>query len=498
MRRLLTVPLALSVALAACSGGSGVTAPPVATTPTGTTPLVTAASGAFSYDTATLGAATLQHRAQLQGYGFDVSLQLADLPGLVRYAQSVSDPASPSYRHFLTPQEIGGRFGAPAATVAAAERYLASYGLSVAAWPQNLMLHVSGSQPALEAAFHTAFGVYALDGASFVGPESAPAVPPNLGILGSADIVTPRSFEPYVDAETSPLYHAAVGLAPQQVAAAFDFDGAYAAGYTGKGIKIGVIGTGPIAVTGVGGITLGDLDATRALFGVGGSSTVVLPPVGDAAAASAGKPAGYTSPPPVTAPGATCDSTSVNPANGQKYSESPTATCNPEDHETEIDVESTGLLAPDATIEYYLGYNPNGCSNGTVAPATCAPGNGYPQQGLLASTVEIQQAIADDTADVLSLSFGTVQTSVPTTQVASYASPGQRRDRGLRILGRHRRRSVSEVRSRDDGQRPVHRLSELGSGRGRRRRRHAAGRRRGPSARTDLGLGRADARRLGR
>ena len=67
------------------------------------------------------------------------------------------------------------------------------------------------------------------------------------------------------------------GYSPQQIRDnAFDYTGAYQAGYTGAGITIGIIGTGPITDgdprLGTGGA--GDVAEYRAMFGVSGSGTI--------------------------------------------------------------------------------------------------------------------------------------------------------------------------------------------------------------------------------
>jgi len=413
--RIVSTSLVAAFALSACGGGGSRSASPMvpAVTPGGSNQ-PSFANTNFAYDATTLKKASFQGNAQIRGFGFDVMLAMPNVGGLLQYASQVSNPKSGEYRHFLTPQQIGQRFGASPASVAAAQKYFASYGLAVKTWPQNMMMHVSGSQTALQSAFNTTFGLYKFGTDTIIGPTKSPSVPANLGVAGSPNIVMwPSRFVKPNIKSSSPLSNAVDGYGPQQVATGFDYTGAYSAGYTGSGINIGVIGTGPIAVTGVDGITIGDVDATRALFGVGGTSHIVLPPVGDTAGGNAFSAGGFTTPPTVNS-GSGCGPGGTNPNDGVPGSESPSATCNPEDGETQLDTEQTALLAPNATVEYYLAYNPNDDCGPTgipgggnpVAPATCAPGTGIPLQGLAESDAELQQAIADNTADVLSESFG--------------------------------------------------------------------------------------------
>lgn len=423
--RIANLTLVATVALAACGGGGRSSAVPALLAngnPNGVTPSYV--TKGFTYDTKTLQKAHFLGPASFNGFGFDVSLKLNGLSGLVQYASQVSDPKSGNYRHFLTPHEIGTRYGASQATVAAAIKYLQSYGLAVTTWPQNMMLHVAGPRAALEAAFNTTFGTYRLGNDTIVGPITPPSVPASLGLAGSPNIVAwpSRYIEPLAQPDSATTNNQILGYSPQQVANGFDYTGAYAAGYNGSGISIGIIGTGPVAISGLDGITLGDVDATEALFGVSRAHQIVLAPVGNAAGGNAYSAGGFATPLAVNN-GSGCGANGTNPSDGISGSISPTASCNPEDVEAQIDTEQTALLAPGANIEFYLAYNPNDYCNGStspgdgnnVAPATCPPGSGLSAQGLLEPDAEIQQAIADNTADVLSLSYGTTEYDVEGT-----------------------------------------------------------------------------------
>ena len=60
-----------------------------------------------------------------------VSLPYGDQAGIEAYAESVSDPASPNYRHFLTPEEVGSRFGLPEQQFKAVVDHLKASGFNV-------------------------------------------------------------------------------------------------------------------------------------------------------------------------------------------------------------------------------------------------------------------------------------------------------------------------------------------------------------------------------
>jgi subtilase family serine protease len=95
----------------------------------------------------------------------------------------------------------------------------------------------------------------------------------------------------------------------------------------------------------------------------------------------------FARPPAVTAP---CNQSS-NP--NLPPSESPTPSCNPEDVEAQVDTEQIGTLAPGAFLQFYLDYEPS-------------DSQGFTAQGLALATDEIEDAVAANTADVLSMSFG--------------------------------------------------------------------------------------------
>jgi kumamolisin len=374
------VVVAGCAAVAACSGAShGSPALPPASSGSGP-----GASTAFTYDASALQGAVYVGPANLTSISVDLVPRMQNASGLLQYARQANDPSSGMYRRFLTPQEIGNRYGASASSYSAAIRYFQSQGLSVAAWPQRLLLHVTGPQSKMQSALHTTFAWYRNGAAVFLAPATTPAPPASIGIAGATNIVMrPAAFTDFVTVGTGAGNGIVYGYSPQQIAAAFDYNGAYHAGYSGAGITAGVIGTG--------GFDPADITAYRAMFKVSGSGTAVTVSATDANAPG-NTALGFASPPPITNPN----------CSGSPYE--PTAQCNPEDGETQIDTEQIAGLAPDANLRYYLAYNPNdGCGNVGV---DCPPDAGVPLQGLYEFNAELETAIADDRADVLSLSFG--------------------------------------------------------------------------------------------
>jgi subtilase family serine protease len=384
--RLFATSIATGIVLGACGGGGH--PPPVIPAVANAGGGPSGAASGFKYDVSALQGATYVGPANVASVSVDLVPRMQNAAGLVQYAAQANDPKNLNYRHFLTPQEIGDRYGASAANYASAVKYFQSQGLSVATWPQRLLLHVSGSQAHMQSALHTTFVWYSKDSAVFLAPSTTPAPPGNAQVVGAVNLVMhPTSFTDYVRVDESATNGILYGYSPEQIATAFDYNGAYAAGYTGAGITTGVIGTA--------GMDPLDISAYKSTYHISGSGTVTVVSATDANAPG-NTALGFASPPPLTGP---C--TSASPYE-------PSATCNPEDVETQLDTEQVASLAPDANLRYYLAYNPNdGCG---LVGVECPPGAGIPLQGLYEYNAELETAIADDRADVLSLSFGGPET----------------------------------------------------------------------------------------
>jgi len=392
-------PLLGAVFATLMSGCGGSRSAPVTPAAVPAAPLVSSnAPLGFGYDAALVRSAQLLGPANFGALSVGVGLPLHNAAALRQYATSVSLPGSGNYRHFLDAAEIGDRFGASASDETRAIAYFKKFHLRVSGWRQRMLLTVSGTQAELEAAFHTKFGTFqSTTGQSFIAPMSAPSVDAGVPVTGSDDIV----FRPEGRIPQFIISHGnQFGFSPQQIAAAFDYNGAYAAGFTGAGITVGVISAGPILTSSGGHI--GDAEAYKALYHVAGSSGVTIVPTTSSDPVVDGA-SGFAPPLPVTAPCTTSGAPGLPPGI------SPVPSCNPEDPnnaEPQIDVEQAAALARDSSVEFYWAYNPNDdCTPETIGQP-CPAGAGIPLQGIAETEEEVQTAIDHGTADVLSLSFG--------------------------------------------------------------------------------------------
>jgi subtilase family serine protease len=98
----------------------------------------------------------VSHTDPNQTLHVSLNLQVPNMAALQSYADSVSDPHSPNYRNFITPAQIGEKFGQSPATIANIVNYLKSAGMTITLVAQdNLHVLADGTVSQVESAFHT-------------------------------------------------------------------------------------------------------------------------------------------------------------------------------------------------------------------------------------------------------------------------------------------------------------------------------------------------------
>lgn len=120
-----------------------------------------------------------------------LALPLRDPAGLESFLDRLYDPADPLYGHYLTPEEFTRRYSPTQQSYDAVAAFARAHGLAVThTSPNRLLLSVSGSAAAVEAAFAVRLGRYqASDGRVFHAPDADPAIPVSLigrlsGVIG--------------------------------------------------------------------------------------------------------------------------------------------------------------------------------------------------------------------------------------------------------------------------------------------------------------------------
>jgi len=237
---------------------------------------------------------------------------------LESFLASQHDPQSPNYHHWLTAAEFGERFGAAAGDIATITRWLGSHGFTVnQVHPNGTLIDFSGTAGQVRDAFHTEIHHLQAGGLSHIGNMNDPQIPAALaevvhGVVSLHDFMPhglsiPRAQ--YTFTSGSSTYQAIV---PGDLATIYNFNQAYAAGYTGKNQTIVVIEDTDV-------YSVNDFNTFRSTFGLTAQypsgSLVQVHPTG-------------TSGGTCTDPGITAD-----------------------DVEAELDVEWASAAAPNATIE---------------------------------------------------------------------------------------------------------------------------------------------------
>jgi subtilase family serine protease len=197
-------------------------------------------------------------------------------PGeLDRMLADLYDPASPSYRRWLTPAEFHARFSPPASEVAAVRRWLSSEGFAIVGVPENrLFVTAEGSVGEIEQAFGVHENMYRFEGSVLRAPNHDPVVPAAVaplisaitGLDGAMTLAHPNVDSPppppagtsvgpcssYWGKRTSssfanpygpgPLPWIICGYRPEQIDSAYGIDRLHAAGLDGRGETIAITG----------------------------------------------------------------------------------------------------------------------------------------------------------------------------------------------------------------------------------------------------------------
>ncbi len=168
-----------------------------------------------------------------------VSLPVAKPAELQAYVDAAGNPASPLYRRFLSPEEVGARFGLPEERVAALANHLSAHGLSIARVAKNrLSILAQGTVAQAESAFGTRIRKYRLDARAEYEPDRF--------VAQATPIVLPPDLEPLVvnvgglETYTRPR-RAATTLSPAQGRSLYDTQGLFQRlGLTGTTRTIGI------------------------------------------------------------------------------------------------------------------------------------------------------------------------------------------------------------------------------------------------------------------
>ncbi len=160
-----------------------------------------------------------------------ISLPLRNQAELDARLQSVTDPSSPTYRNYLTPEQFTAEFGPTQSDYEKVIAFAQAKGLRVVGTHTNRMLiNVEGTVAAIESTLHVnLYNYQRSNGTSFYAPDSDPSVDldvPLLEIKGLDNSAPPRPASLHVSAVPS------VGSGSGGCYEGKDFRAAYAPGVT--------------------------------------------------------------------------------------------------------------------------------------------------------------------------------------------------------------------------------------------------------------------------
>ncbi len=232
------------------------------------------------------GAVRLGTVAPTQELKVTVVLAPRDLGGLEAATKAVSDPRSPSFREFLSTEEIRSRFGPSLEARASVSTWLASQGFDVLPGVSTFLLAATAPAAKVEQAFGTPISTWRLSGGRTVRASvRAPSVPTEIAssiqaVLGLSDVRRLTSGAHKETSNSAPRALAPSSACPgaagvpgghpaDQVATMYGFNDLYAHGHDGTGATI--------AFYELAAFDASDIAAYATCYGLSASGVSVIP-----------------------------------------------------------------------------------------------------------------------------------------------------------------------------------------------------------------------------
>jgi len=120
-----------------------------------------------------------------------IGLPLRNTQALTDLLEQIYDPASPQYRHYLTPEQFAERFGPTPQDYEAVVAFAEANGLTITArHPNRVVLDVNGPVAAIEKAFNLRMQLYQhpKDARTFYAPDTEPSLNLSVPILHIAGL----------------------------------------------------------------------------------------------------------------------------------------------------------------------------------------------------------------------------------------------------------------------------------------------------------------------
>ncbi len=166
-----------------------------------------------------------------------------------RFVDSLQDPYSANYHHWLSAEEFGTRFGTDPADLRVVEDWLKRHGFAIGSIPPGRMtIDFTGTAAQVAAAFHTDIHRISVGQEVHVANLTDPAIPAALASV-VAGVVSLHDFRPQsMHRRARPNFTTTVGcpstcypIAPGDLQTIYNISTVYKSGITGKGQTIAVI-----------------------------------------------------------------------------------------------------------------------------------------------------------------------------------------------------------------------------------------------------------------
>ena len=174
---------------------------------------------------------------------FELVLAVPGRGAMQAYAASVGDPRSPDYRHFLTADEIGARFGLSDPDLGRIADWATGHGVVVEpAAPQRIAVAATATAAAVERLFGGGLRDYTdTAGQTFHAPTDTPRVPPALaGLVTAVDGLDARPSERPASAGLIAAGPPG-GMTPSIIDRLYELEGLRASGLHGEGQTVAIV-----------------------------------------------------------------------------------------------------------------------------------------------------------------------------------------------------------------------------------------------------------------
>lgn len=152
------------------------------------------------------------------------------------------DSSSPNFHQWLTADQLGQTYGPAPLDIEMVSNWLESSGFTVnTVYPSGMLIDFSGTAGQVQAAFRTEIHRLSVNGQDHIANMSDPQIPDALAPV-IAGIVSLHDFRPRSMKKPAPRYKVEYNLlVPADLATIYNFNPAFAAGYTGQGQTIAVL-----------------------------------------------------------------------------------------------------------------------------------------------------------------------------------------------------------------------------------------------------------------